>query len=330
MNTPAPNRPDKNTHVPIMVDEVLSVLEPKDGGIYVDGTFGRGGHSRAILEAAATTVFGIDRDPAAIVIGAELGEHWGGRLRILKGRFGDMAVLMTSPLKSMGIERVDGVVLDLGVSSPQLDDAARGFSFRGDGPLDMRMGDAGPTAADLVNEAEEQELADIIRTYGEERHARRIARAIVEARAKKPVMRTGELANIIHRIQRKSKDGLDPATRTFMALRIRVNDELGELERGLNAAEQLLAPGGRLAVISFHSLEDRMVKTFLRERSAGGAGVSRHLPAMPGPPMAPIFRLIKRGVIKPSDGETASNPRARSARLRAAERTDAPAPRRAA
>ena len=321
MNTPAPNRPDKNTHVPIMVDEVLSVLEPKDGGIYVDGTFGRGGHSRAILEAAATTVFGIDRDPAAIVIGAELGEHWGGRLRILKGRFGDMAVLMAS----MGIERVDGVVLDLGVSSPQLDDAARGFSFRGDGPLDMRMGDAGPTAADLVNEAEEQELADIIRTYGEERHAKRIARAIVEARAEKPLMRTGELANIIHRIQRKSKDGLDPATRTFMALRIRVNDELGELERGLNAAEQLLAPGGRLAVISFHSLEDRMVKTYLRERSAGGAGVSRHLPAAPGAPLAPIFRLIKRGVIKPSDLETASNPRARSARLRAAERTDAPA-----
>jgi 16S rRNA (cytosine1402-N4)-methyltransferase len=308
-----------NAHIPVMAEEVLSVLAPKDGGIYVDGTFGRGGHSRAILAAAAAQVFAIDRDPAAIVIGAGMEEAANTKLQIVEGRFGDMAAL----LARLGVERVDGVLLDLGVSSPQLDDPERGFSFRGDGPLDMRMGGAGPTAADLVNQAGEQELADIIHGYGEERRARRVAHAIVEARAEKPFTRTAELAAIIRRVVRPAKDGLDPATRTFMALRIHVNDELEELQRGLNAAEQLLVPGGRLAVIAFHSLEDRMVKTFLHQRAKRSAGVSRHLPAAAG--QAPSFRLIKRGSITPSAGEAAENPRARSARLRAAIRTDAPA-----
>ncbi|NQV57457.1 MAG: 16S rRNA (cytosine(1402)-N(4))-methyltransferase RsmH [Rhodospirillales bacterium] len=308
-----------NAHTPIMVSEVLAVLKPKDGGIYVDGTFGRGGHAQAILEAAATTVFGIDRDPAAITIGAELGRRSGGKMHILEGHFGDMRAL----LKSAGVAQVDGVLLDLGVSSPQLDDAARGFSFRADGPLDMRMSGDGPTAADYINQAGEEELADTIHDLGEERHARRIARAIIEARAEKPVMRTGELANIIRRKVRKSKDGIDPATRTFMAIRIHINDELGELEKGLSAAEHLLAPGGKLAVISFHSLEDRIVKNFLRDRAQGGAGVSRHMPIATEEKM-PSFKLIKRGVIKPNAAEISVNPRARSARLRAAERTDAP------
>ncbi|MBT3884987.1 MAG: 16S rRNA (cytosine(1402)-N(4))-methyltransferase RsmH [Rhodospirillaceae bacterium] len=302
-------------HIPIMTNEVLGVLDPRDGGTYVDGTFGRGGHSRAILAAAKTRVFAIDRDPEAIVIGSEMGD----RLQIIEGRFGDMRLL----LAGLGIERIDGVLLDLGVSSPQLDDAARGFSFQGDGPLDMRMGGDGPTAAELVNSADEQELADIIYNFGEERRARRVARAIVEARAEKPFTRTSELARVIRRVVRASKDGLDPATRTFMGLRIHVNDELEELRRGLAAAEQLLAPGGRLAVISFHSLEDRIAKTFLHQRADKSAGVSRHLPEAPSE--APSFRLIKRGAIKPAAAEARSNPRARSARLRAAIRTDAPA-----
>ena len=302
-------------HIPIMTNEVLGVLDPRDGGTYVDGTFGRGGHSRAILAAAKTRVFAIDRDPEAIVIGSEMGD----RLQIIEGRFGDMRLL----LAGLGIERIDGVLLDLGVSSPQLDDAARGFSFQGDGPLDMRMGGDGPTAAELVNSADEQELADIIYNFGEERRARRVARAIVEARAEKPFTRTSELARVIRRVVRASKDGLDPATRTFMGLRIHVNDELEELRRGLAAAEQLLAPGGRLAVISFHSLEDRIAKTFLHQRADKSAGASRHLPEAPSE--APSFRLIKRGAIKPAAAEARSNPRARSARLRAAIRTDAPA-----
>ena len=307
-----------NAHIPVMTDEVLAMLAPKDGGTYVDGTFGRGGHSRAILAAAETLVFALDRDPEAIVIGAQIGAGLDGKLTIIEGCFGDMAQL----LARLGVERVDGVLLDLGVSSPQLDNPTRGFSFAGDGPLDMRMGGDGPTAADLVNGADEQELADIIYSFGQERRARRVARAIVERRAEKPFTRTGELAGVIRRAVRAAKDGLDPATRTFMALRIRINDELEELQRWLHAAEQLLAPGGRLAVISFHSLEDRMVKTFLHQRSDRSAGVSRHLPAATAE--APTFRLIKRGTIKPSAAETAANPRARSARLRAATRTGAP------
>ncbi|MEE2761217.1 MAG: 16S rRNA (cytosine(1402)-N(4))-methyltransferase RsmH [Pseudomonadota bacterium] len=303
------------SHVPVMMKEVLTALAPQDGGTYVDGTFGRGGHTRAILAVAETRVIAIDRDPAAIAAGADFDK----RLTIIAGNFGNMPALLTK----LGVGRIDGVLLDLGVSSPQLDDPARGFSFAADGPLDMRMGGDGPTAAELVNGAQEDELADIIHNLGEERRARRVARAIVERRTEKPFTRTDDLATVIRQVVRASKDGLDPATRTFMALRIRVNDELEELQRGLSAAEHLLTPGGRLAVISFHSLEDRMVKTFLRRRSDKSAGVSRHQPL--ASTAAPSFRLIKRGTVKPSAAEILDNPRARSARLRAAIRTDAPA-----
>ena len=302
-------------HVPVMMEEVLTALAPQDGGTYVDGTFGRGGHARAIFAMAETRVIAIDRDPAAIAAGADMDE----RLTIIAGHFGNMAAL----LAKLDVGRIDGVLLDLGVSSPQLDDPARGFSFAADGPLDMRMGGDGPTAAELVNGAEEDELADIIHNLGEERRARRVAHAIVKRRTEKPFTRTHDLAAVIRQVVRASKDGLDPATRTFMALRIRVNDELGELQRGLSAAEHLLTPGGRLAVISFHSLEDRMVKTFLRRRSDKSAGVSRHQPVTSV--AAPSFHLIKRGTVKPSAAEILVNPRARSARLRSAIRTDAPA-----
>lgn len=318
---------DKSRHSPVMLAEVLTALEPKDGGVYVDATFGAGGYSRGLLEAADCTVWGIDRDPLAQSIGADLGREFPGRLTVLAGRFGDMRELLTS----VGVERVDGVALDLGVSSMQLDDPARGFSFRADGPLDMRMdadsrlGHDMASAADVVNSMAEQELADLIYKYGEERASRRVARAIVELREKAPITRTEELAGLIRSVVRKSKDGIDPATRTFQALRIFVNDELGELVRGLNGAEALLAPGGRLAVVSFHSLEDRAVKEFLRERSGAGPRPSRHLPDLPASTHKPTFTLITRGTVKPGDAETRSNPRARSARLRWALRTDAPA-----
>ncbi len=308
-------------HIPVMMQEVVAALKPRDGGIYVDGTFGRGGYSRAILEAAATQVFGIDRDPAAITFGAELSDKYDGRLTVLEGCFGDMASLMAEA----GVAQVDGVTLDLGVSSPQIDDPIRGFSFRFDGPLDMRMGGDGPTAADFVNQAPEEEIADVIYHYGEERYARKIARAIVAARETDPILSTTQLVEIIHSIVRRSKDGIDPATRTFMALRIQVNDELGELERGLVGAEKILSPGGRLAVVSFHSLEDRKVKSFLHEHGGAIGRGSRHLPDNPDTAPVPSFTLVKRGAIKPGKDEAAENPRARSARLRVAERSDAPA-----
>ena len=316
-------------HVPVMLDEVIDALALRDGGVYVDGTFGEGGYSRAILDAAATTVLGIDRDPRAVTIGAELGRRNSGRLTMLHGRFGDMETLM----KGAGVTQVDGVTLDLGVSTPQLDEAARGFSFRADGPLDMRMsGDDGTaTAAEFVNAAPEAELADVLHRYGEERQARRIARAIVTARAERPILRTGELAEIVRGIVKTSgKDqAIDPATRTFLALRIHVNDELGEVRRGLVAAEHVLAPGARLAVVSFHSLEDRIVKQFLAARSGRAGRGSRHLPETRSPD--PSFQLIARRALKPSAAEIERNPRGRSARLRVAERTAAPSwPRKAA
>ncbi len=309
-------------HVPVMLKEVIDALAPRNGGVYVDGTFGEGGYSQAILDAAATTVLGIDRDPRAVTIGAELGRRHSGRLTMLHGRFGDMESLM----KEAGVTQVDGVTLDLGVSSPQLDEAARGFSFRADGPLDMRMGgdDGTATAAEFVNAAPEAELADVLHRYGEERQARRIARAIVTARAERPILRTGELAEIVRGIVKTSaKDhAVDPATRTFLALRIHVNDELGEVRRGLVAAEHVLAPGGRLAVVSFHSLEDRIVKQFLAARSGRAGRGSRHLPETGSPD--PSFQLIARRALKPSAAEIERNPRSRSARLRVAERTAAP------
>ncbi|MFM7345355.1 MAG: 16S rRNA (cytosine(1402)-N(4))-methyltransferase RsmH [Tagaea sp.] len=305
------------THVPVMLAEVLAALAPKDGAIYLDGTFGAGGYTRAILEAAKCDVIAIDRDPAAIARGAALKREFGARLALIEGRFGAMDEL--SPARE-----IDGVALDLGISSPQIDDPARGFSFRADGPLDMRMGADGPSAADIVNAWPEAELADAIYRYGEERHSRRIAKRIVAARADKRIERTGELAEIVRACVPRSKDGIDPATRTFQALRIAANDELGELARGLAAAERLLKPGGRLAVVSFHSLEDRAVKEFLKKRSGGEDRGSRHLPAKAAGP-APSFALLARKGTKPGEAEIARNPRARSATLRVATRTEAPA-----
>lgn len=306
-------------HQPVMLREVIGALEPKDGGVYVDGTFGRGGYSRALLNAANMRVIGIDRDPDAVKAGEQLAAEFKPRFTILHGPFGAMDILLVSAHE----KKVDGIALDLGVSSPQFDEAARGFSFAKDGPLDMRMSLSGPTAADMVNTMDEKELADIIYLYGEERHSRRIAKRIVEARQTGAIMRTAELADIIRRSMPRSKDGIDPATRTFQALRIHVNDELGELQRGLAAAESLLKPAGRLAVVSFHSLEDRIVKEFLRRRSATTVSLSRHMPAANDDAPSPTFKLLSRKAIAPTEEEIRANPRARSAKLRIAERTAA-------
>jgi 16S rRNA (cytosine1402-N4)-methyltransferase len=307
-------------HIPVLLDEVVLALGPKAGELHVDGTFGRGGYAARILEAAPCRLVGIDRDPTAIAAGEALAAKTRGRLSLVRGRFGQMESL----LHAIGIDRVDGVVLDLGVSSPQIDDPERGFSFRTDGPLDMRMGPDGPDAAEIVNELPEADLADIIWRYGEEKLSRRVARAIVAARKETPIDRTAALARIVRSVVPQSRDGIDPATRTFQALRIYVNDELGEIDRGLAAAERLLAEGGRLAVVSFHSLEDRVVKTFLRDRAGAAPQASRHLPDLGSRPM-PSFRLIARKPVLPSPAELDRNPRARSAKLRVAERTAEPA-----
>ncbi len=310
-----------SSHTPVMLHEVLESLAPRNGAIYVDATFGAGGYSEAFLEAADCTVWGIDRDPAAQSLGSDLRRRFPGRLMMLNGRFGDVAGL----LAEVGIEKIDGIALDLGVSSLQLDDPARGFSFRADGPLDMRMSSSGMTADAAVNKLPEKEIADIIYRYGEERASRKIAKAIIELRQKTPIIRTAQLADLVRRVVSKPKDGIDPATRTFQALRIYVNDELGELARVLLAAESLLGAGGRLVVVSFHSLEDRQVKEFLQQRSGPGPKPSRHLPAVPGKAPDQTFRVLTRRAVKPSTRETAANPRARSAKLRAGERTRAPA-----
>jgi len=318
MSAPATSSEDR--HIPVMLDEVMEALAPRDGGAYVDGTFGVGGYTRAILDAADTTVWAIDRDPEAIERGAALARKYGAHLTMVQGRFGEM----TDLLRAAGVDRVDGVVFDLGVSSPQIDDAARGFSFRFDGPLDMRMEKHGPSAADVVNSMEEADLARLIRRLGEEKRARRVAHAIVEARAEGPITRTSELADIVRRVVPQGRSRIDPATRTFMALRLHVNAELDELEAGLRAAEEMLAPGGRLVVVSFHSLEDRRVKTFLQERGGALPSGSRHQPPIESR-HAPSFRLLRRGAAQASEVELGRNARARSARLRAAERTAAPA-----
>jgi len=321
----SPAGPDDTMHIPVLLDAVLTALAPRDGEVIVDGTFGAGGYSRAILAAADCRVIGIDRDPDAIAAGIKMARTAGGRLTLLAGCYGDMDRL----LQDSGVEGIDGVALDIGVSSMQIDQADRGFSFSHDGPLDMRMGrdSAGePTAADLVNGMEENALADLIFAYGEERHSRRIARAIATARTEAPIATTAALAAIVRSaVPGAKRQDIHPATRTFQALRIAVNDELGELDRGLAAAERLLVPGGRLAVVSFHSLEDRQVKRFLTERSGSVPRRSRHLPdAGPDAP-APTFNLPRRGTIKPEAAEIGRNPRARSARLRVAVRTQAPA-----
>ena len=307
-------------HIPVLLKEVLAALKPRDGGVYVDGTFGNGGYSRGLLEAADCAVWGVDRDPGVIAKSRDMEAEFGGRLRVIEGRFGDMFDLLSAE----GVSAVDGVALDLGVSSMQLDQAERGFSFMSDGPLDMRMEQKGQSAADVVNNFGEEDLANIIYEFGEERRSRWVAHAIVEARAEQKITRTGQLADIVCRVVKKSKDGIHPATRTFQGLRIYVNDELGEVDRGLSGAERLLAPGGCLAVVAFHSLEDKRVKAFLNARSGNLPNPSRYVPDTGEKGPAPTFKLLKKGTIKPTAEECKINPRSRSSRLRIAERTDAP------
>ena len=318
--TAAPRRNSESRHRPVMLDEVLAALAPRAGAVYVDGTFGAGGYSRGLLEAADCKVVAIDRDPDAISEGQSLADHYRGRLLLSQGRFGDMDAI----LANAGHSAVQGVALDLGVSSMQIDRADRGFSFRSDGPLDMRMDRQGPSAADLVNTAGEADLADVIWRYGDERRSRRVARAIVAARRDGPIETTSVLAEIVRRAVGRSDDGIDPATRTFQALRIAVNDELEEVRRGLAAAERILIDRGHLAVVAFHSLEDRVAKDFLRRRSGSEPRGSRHVPA-DAERLAPTFRVLTRRPIVPTAEEIRENPRARSARLRVAERTDAAA-----
>ena len=305
-------------HVPVLGREAVSLLAPRSGGTYVDATFGAGGYSRMILGTEGTQVIGIDRDRTAVAGGFDLVDQAGGRLTLVESRFSDL----DEACAAQGVSAVDGVVMDVGVSSMQLDEAGRGFSFRLDGPLDMRMGQDGPTAADVVARAGESLLADIIYLFGEERHSRAVARAIVAARKEAPIATTRALADLVGRVVRSKPGDIHPATRTFQGLRIFVNEELDELQLALSAAERVLKPGGRLAVVSFHSLEDRIVKNFLAERGKSGGG-SRHLPEVAQVP--PSFDLLTRRPIVPGEDEIAGNPRARSAKLRGAARTSAPA-----
>ncbi|UNC14770.1 16S rRNA (cytosine(1402)-N(4))-methyltransferase RsmH [Acidiphilium multivorum] len=305
------------SHVPVLREEAVAMLAPRADGVYLDGTFGGGGYSASMLEAASCTVWAIDRDPAAIARGAALAARYPDRLHLIEGRFGDLLAL----LRDRGVTALNGAVFDFGVSSYQLDDPSRGFSFRTDGPLDMRMGAAGPTAADIVNGYAEAELADILFHFGEERASRRIAAAIVRRRAAQPFETTADLAAVIRTVVRPDRSGIDPATRSFQALRIEVNQELAEIERALEAAASLLAPGGRLVAVSFHSLEDRIVKRFMNAATGHVAAPSRHDPSgLARQAAAPRFRALTRGVVTPGEAETAANPRARSARLRGIER----------
>jgi len=305
-------------HIPVLGGPVVEFLHVRDGGVYVDATFGAGGYARAILAAADCRVIGIDRDRSAVAGAFELVAQAHGRLVVAEERFSRLDAVA----QSCGHDAVDGVVFDLGVSSMQLDQGARGFSFRHDGPLDMRMGGVGPSAADLVARASERDLAAIIATLGEERHARAVARAIVRARDVAPIETTGALAAIVARVVHARPGAIHPATRTFQALRMFVNEELHELAAALHAAERILRPGGRLVAVSFHSLEDRVVKSFLMARGRRRAG-SRHAPeAEPAPA---TFRILTGRPVAAGDAEVAANPRARSAKLRAAERTEAPA-----
>ena len=332
------------THIPVMLTEMLATLNPRDGAVYLDGTFGGGGYARAILDRAQCHVWAIDRDETAIARGAGLAAQYPGRLHLSHGRFGDMLTLLTEA----GVHALDGIVLDIGVSSFQIDDPARGFSFQSDGPLDMRMGNRGrkgngpegngpkgngpkgtstasnrpdPTAATLVNTLPERDLADLLFQLGEERASRRVARAIVAARAEAPIVTTGRLASIIRAVLPPDKSGHHPATRSFQALRLRVNDELGEIEHGLAQAARLLHPGGRIVVVSFHSLEDRIVKRFMTEVSGRAPAPSRHDPRglTQGVAASARFRLVTPKALRPGAAEVAANPRARSARLRAIE-----------
>jgi 16S rRNA (cytosine1402-N4)-methyltransferase len=312
--------PSDLSHVPVLLHEAMEALEPRAGGLYVDATFGAGGYARALLERGAR-VIAIDRDPSAVRAGAALAASSGGRLRLAEARFGEL----DSVARRLGAEAVDGVVLDIGVSSMQLDEAARGFSLRFDAPLDMRMEAEGRSAADILRDEDEATIADIFYLFGEERAARRIARAIVADRGNEPFASTLQLAGLIARVAPARRgETTHPATRAFQALRIAVNDELGELVRGLSAAERLLKPGGRLAAVTFHSLEDRIVKQFFISRSDRGRAVSRRLPGEPAQ-AEPTFEVPRGQPIEPSEAEALANPRSRSAKLRFGLRTGAPA-----
>lgn len=303
-------------HIPVLLDEVVAAIGPRDGLVVVDATFGAGGYSEALLENGAR-VYAFDRDPNAIHDASDMVARYDGRLSLHQERFSEMR----TELERIGVLQVDAVVMDIGVSSMQLDQGERGFAFSNDGPLDMRMSQTGESAADFLNTADEAAIADVLYEYGEERQSRRVARAIVAAR---PLETTGELARVVRRaLGHKPHDKKDPATRTFQAVRIHVNDELGELRAGLVAAEALLKEGGVLAVVSFHSLEDRIVKRFFKEASGAGRAVSRHLPGeIPGPD--PVFTKVSKA-IRPSEAEIERNPRSRSSTLRHAIRTAAPA-----
>ncbi|MEZ0222059.1 16S rRNA (cytosine(1402)-N(4))-methyltransferase RsmH [Tardiphaga sp. 1201_B9_N1_1] len=305
-------------HISVLGVEAVDMLSPRAGGIYVDATFGAGGYSRAILATEGTRVIAIDRDRTAIAGGFDLVDASDGRLTLVEDRFSNLADVCTA----QGEPLVDGVVMDVGVSSMQIDQAERGFSFRFDGPLDMRMSQHGPTAADVVAKASEADLANIIYIFGEERHSRSVARAIIAARKEAPIETTKQLVDIVQKVVWAKPGEIHPATRTFQALRIFVNAELDELHTALAAAERVLKPGGRLSVVSFHSLEDRIVKNFMTERSKTGGG-SRHLPEVAQ--SRPRFSLVNKRPITAGDEELKANPRARSAKLRGAERTDAPA-----
>ncbi len=307
-------------HAPVMEEEAVAALAPQNSGVYVVASFGGGGYARAILGAANSTVYGFDRDPTAIDRAQRWASAYGARLKLVNRPFAEIE----EGLAGEGVDAVDGVVFDLGVSSMQLDEAARGFSFRQDGPLSMRMDGGAPTAADVVNAGEAGDLAAIFKVYGEERHAGRIARAIVAARQEGPIASTGRLAEIVAKASPSGpKEKIHPATRVFQALRIFVNDELGQLSRALLAAERLLRPAGRLVVVTFHSLEDRIVKRFLADRAGRAAGPSRHAPEKAR--AAATFRLLFDKPKTPGEAEITENPRARSAKLRVAVRLDAPA-----
>jgi 16S rRNA (cytosine1402-N4)-methyltransferase len=309
-------------HIPVLLDEVIAVLGPRSGATYIDATFGAGGYTSALLAAADCRVLAIDRDPVAVAAGREIERQSAGRLTLVEGRFSQLDRIAIAH----GIDSADGVVLDIGVSSMQLDEPGRGFSFRSEGPLDMRMSSTGLSAADVVNDFAESDLADIIFRLGEERRSRAVARAIVQARSMAPIATTAELARIVAGVKGVQRhDGRDPATRTFQALRIYVNDELGELTRALSAAERILEPGGRLAVVTFHSLEDRIVKRFLAARCGRAAAGSRHAPRQNSSPRPASLEFVNRQSLSPGEQEIDANPRARSARLRMARRTSAPA-----
>ena len=304
------------SHIPVLRSEAVSLLAPRAGGIYLDGTFGGGGYTKTILEAADCRVVAIDRDPAAAARGREMALAYPGRLQICEGRISQIADM----LGALGIVALDGAVFDFGVSSYQIDDPARGFSFRQDGPLDMQMGSSGMTAAELVNFCAESELADILFKFGDEKASRRIAKAIAERRKVQNFTTTADLAGVIRSVVRPDKSGIDPATRSFQALRIAVNEELSDIEAALAQAARLLRPAGRLVAVSFHSLEDRIVKQFFAAETGRAPGASRHDPAGLLGQAAPDFRLVTRSPVAPGAAEVSANPRARSARLRAMER----------